>query len=149
MFAFKIKVSIILKTIWWNYQLTKQNWPACQIETVLLFSRFRFQNLPSDTKSYRAFRETGPQARTVWRGTQATKRQFSSLLLLNILLLRLLLSCFKQKSRKSESVCTKTSLVFKFLKFKKKVSRVQRSGSENKTAQSTGCEKVTKYWFFN
>ena len=37
---------------------------------------------------------------------------------------------------------TKTSLVFKFLKFKKKF---QDFNDLNKTAQSTGCEKVTKY----
>ena len=40
--------------------VNRQNWPACEIETVLLFNRFWFQNLPSDPKSYRAFRETGP-----------------------------------------------------------------------------------------
>ena len=41
-FAFKVKVSIILKMMKWNYQLTKQNWLACEL-------------------SYnRAFREKGP-----------------------------------------------------------------------------------------
>ena len=29
-FAFKINVSIILKTIQLKYQLTKQNWPVCE-----------------------------------------------------------------------------------------------------------------------
>ena len=58
-FAFNIKVSIILKMIQWKYQLTKQNWPVCELGTVLLFNEFWFQNLPSDPKRYRAHRETG------------------------------------------------------------------------------------------
>jgi len=61
LFAFKIKVSIILKMIQWNYQLTKQNWLVCELGTLLLFNWFWFQNLPSDPKSYRAFLETGPR----------------------------------------------------------------------------------------
>ena len=61
LFTFKIKVSIILKMIQWDYQLTKQNWLVCELGTLLLFNRFWFQNLPSDPKSYRAFRETGPR----------------------------------------------------------------------------------------
>ena len=60
-FAFKIKVSIILKMIKWNYQLIKQNWPVCELGTVLLVNRFWFQNLPSGPKSYRDFRDTGPR----------------------------------------------------------------------------------------
>ena len=44
-FQFKIKVSIILKMIQRNYQLTKQNWLVC--ETVILFNWFWFQNLPA------------------------------------------------------------------------------------------------------
>ena len=59
-FAFKIKVSIILKMIQWNYQLMKQNWPVSELGTVLLFNRLWFQNLPSGPKSYRDFRDTGP-----------------------------------------------------------------------------------------
>ena len=43
----------------WTYQLTNQNWPVCELGTVVLFNRFRFQNLPSHPKSFRAFRETG------------------------------------------------------------------------------------------
>ena len=38
MFAFKIKVSIILEIIQWNYQWTKQNWPVCETGTLLLFN---------------------------------------------------------------------------------------------------------------
>ena len=41
-FAFKFNVSKILKMIQWNYQLTKQNWLACELGTVLLFNRFWF-----------------------------------------------------------------------------------------------------------
>ena len=59
-FAFKIKVSIILKMIQWKYQLKKQNWPVCGLGTLLLFNWFWFENLPSDPKSCQAFRETGP-----------------------------------------------------------------------------------------
>ena len=44
-YAFKIKVSIILKMIQWNYQLTKQNWPVCVLLSVLIFSRIWFLNL--------------------------------------------------------------------------------------------------------
>ena len=46
-FQFKIKVSIILKMIQRNYQLTKQNWPVCELGTVILFNWFWFQNLPA------------------------------------------------------------------------------------------------------
>ena len=58
--AFKIKVLIIYKLIQWKYQLTKQNWPVCEFQTLLQFNRLWFQNLPSDPKSYRAFREMDP-----------------------------------------------------------------------------------------
>ena len=37
-FAFKIKVSIILKMMHWNYQLTKQNWLVCELGSLLLYS---------------------------------------------------------------------------------------------------------------
>ena len=60
LFAFKIKVSIILKIIQWNYQLKNQNWAVYKLGTVLLFKRFWLKNLPLDPKSYRSFRETGP-----------------------------------------------------------------------------------------
>jgi len=30
-FTFRIKISIILKMIQWNYQLTKQNWLVCEL----------------------------------------------------------------------------------------------------------------------
>ena len=58
--AFKIKVLIIYKLIQWKYQLTKQYWPVCEFQTLLQFNRLWFQNLPSDPKSYRAFREMDP-----------------------------------------------------------------------------------------
>ena len=59
-FAFKTRVSITLKMMQWNYQLTKQDWPVYGLGTVLLFNRFWFQNLPLDPKSYRPFQGTGP-----------------------------------------------------------------------------------------
>ena len=37
-------------------QLTKQNWLVCVPGYVLLFKRFKFWNLPTGPKSYRAFR---------------------------------------------------------------------------------------------
>ena len=37
----------------WNYQLTKQNWPVCELGTVVLFICVWCQNLPSYLKSYR------------------------------------------------------------------------------------------------
>ena len=49
-----------LKMTQWNYQLTKQNWPVCERGTLLLFNCFWFRNLPSDPRSCRDFRETGP-----------------------------------------------------------------------------------------
>ena len=39
-FAFKIKVSIILKIKKWNYQLSKQFGVVCGLGTVLIFNRF-------------------------------------------------------------------------------------------------------------
>ena len=60
-FAFRIKVSILLKMKQWSYQITEQNWMVCELGAVLLFTRFWFQNMPSDPKSYRAFRVTGPR----------------------------------------------------------------------------------------
>ena len=53
--AFKIKVSITLKMRQCNHQLTKQNWPVCELGTVLLFNMFWFKNLPSDSKGYGPF----------------------------------------------------------------------------------------------
>ena len=43
----------------WNYQLPKQYYPVYELETVLLFKRFWFKNLPSGPKSYWTFREIG------------------------------------------------------------------------------------------
>ena len=60
-FTFKIKVSIILKMIQWNYSwLTKPNWLVYDQGTVLLFKRFWFKDLRSGSKSYRDLREAGP-----------------------------------------------------------------------------------------
>ena len=64
-FAFKINASMILKMTIWNYQLTKQNRPVCELGTSLLFNWFWFQNLPSDPKSYRTFREAGPRCANI------------------------------------------------------------------------------------
>ena len=58
--AFKLKVSIILKIKQQDYQVTQQNWRACELGTMLLFNRFWLENLPSGPKRYRIFRETGP-----------------------------------------------------------------------------------------
>ena len=33
-FAFKIKVSVILKKVQWNYKLTEQNWRVCELSTL-------------------------------------------------------------------------------------------------------------------
>ena len=44
----------------WNYQLTKQDWPVCELRTVVLFNSFWFDNLSSGPKNYRAFLEMGP-----------------------------------------------------------------------------------------
>ena len=41
-FTVEIKVSIILKIIKWNYQLTKQNWLIYGLWTVVLFNMFGF-----------------------------------------------------------------------------------------------------------
>ena len=60
-FAFNIKISVVLKIIQWNYQLTKQKWLISELGTVTPFSWFWFQNLPLHPKSYLAFRETGPR----------------------------------------------------------------------------------------
>ena len=60
-FAFKIKVSIILKMIQWNYQLTKQHWLVCAPETVLLFNRFWFWNLPSGPEKLPGLSRNRPQ----------------------------------------------------------------------------------------
>ena len=58
-FAFKIKVSLIIGMIQWTYhdQLTKQNWLVCELGTTLLFNRSWFQSLPTDPNSYRTFRD--------------------------------------------------------------------------------------------
>ena len=60
-FAFKIKVSGILKMVKWKHLLSKQNWQVCELKNVLLLITYRFwlQNLPSDAKSHQALRN-GP-----------------------------------------------------------------------------------------
>ena len=65
--AFKIKVSITLKMRQCNHQLTKQNWPVCELGTVPLFNRFWFQNLPSDSKGYGPFEKRAPGSPTTGR----------------------------------------------------------------------------------
>ena len=42
-FAFMMKVSIILIMIEWNYQLKKKNWPVYELQELLLFNRFDFE----------------------------------------------------------------------------------------------------------
>ena len=68
-FAFKIKVSKILKMIRWKYQVTKQKWTVCELGTVLLFNRFWFQNLPSDPK-----KKKKPDRRLVSHSTELVRR---------------------------------------------------------------------------
>ena len=58
--AFKIKVSITLKMRQCNHQLTKQNWPVCELGTVPLFNRFWFQNLPR-TRRVTGLSRNGPR----------------------------------------------------------------------------------------
>ena len=43
----KIKVSIILKIIQWNYQLTKQSWLVREQGSVLLLNKYWYWNFPS------------------------------------------------------------------------------------------------------
>ena len=50
-FAFKCKVSIVLRIIQWNCQLMKQKWLVCD--------RVWFENLPLGLKSLQKFWETG------------------------------------------------------------------------------------------
>ena len=50
-FAFKSKVSIVLRIIQWNCQLMKQKWLVCD--------RVWFENLPLGLKSLQKFWETG------------------------------------------------------------------------------------------
>ena len=53
-------MSIILKILQWNYQLTKQNWHFVCLELCYYSTDFDLRNLPSGQKSFRVFRETGP-----------------------------------------------------------------------------------------
>ena len=43
MFAFKIKVSIILEMRQWSYHLTKLDWLVCELGTVLLWTGYDFK----------------------------------------------------------------------------------------------------------
>ena len=50
----------------WTYHLTRQNWLVFELGFCYRFNWFWFQNLPSDLKRYRAFRETGPSWPGYW-----------------------------------------------------------------------------------
>ena len=73
-FAFKIKLLIILKMTQWNYQLRKQNWPVCELHcrlTVLLYiqysiSKFLFgpEKLPGLSRNKRLIRMVCIQGKT-------------------------------------------------------------------------------------
>ena len=65
--AFKIKFSITLKMRQCNHQLTTQNWPVSELGTVLLFNRFWFQNLSSDSKGYGPFEKRASGSPTTGR----------------------------------------------------------------------------------
>ena len=61
MFTFRIKVSIILKMIQWNYQSTRQNWVVCELGTALLFKKFWFfLNFPLGPEVFSPFEQRGP-----------------------------------------------------------------------------------------
>ena len=60
-FALKIKVSIILKMTQWNFELTKQTWPVCELGTLLLFDYFLISKFAFGPENYQAFRDTGPR----------------------------------------------------------------------------------------
>ena len=63
MFAFKIKVSVILKMIQWNYLLVKQNCPVRELGTLLDYSSIQqvlILNFAFGPESYCAFQEMDP-----------------------------------------------------------------------------------------
>ena len=60
LFTFKIKVSIILTMIEWNYHSSKQNSLVCELGIVHYSTDFDFKICTSGTKIFRPFRETGP-----------------------------------------------------------------------------------------
>ena len=62
-FAFKIKVSIILKIIQWNYQLTKHNWLVCALGTVLLIQQVWILKFAFVTERFAALSRNRPQQR--------------------------------------------------------------------------------------
>ena len=71
-FVFKIKVSIILTTMHWNYQLTKQNWLLVSEEVCYYSSSFDFKiclrarkDIGTFEKRQLSFR-TGDFARLLW-----------------------------------------------------------------------------------
>ena len=68
-FAFKIKVSVILKITKWNYQLSKQFEVVCGLGTVLIFNRFWFYCLRAGKVS-RSFEKWAPDPRG-WQTTSS------------------------------------------------------------------------------
>ena len=56
-----MKLSVYFIYQFRNYQ--KQNWPVCELGTLLLFNRFWFEYLITDPKSYRPFEKRDPRAR--------------------------------------------------------------------------------------
>ena len=63
-FAFKSKVSIILRIIQWNYKLTWQNWLVCGLGTVLLFNWLDFRICLCPRKVSGPFEKRAPVSQT-------------------------------------------------------------------------------------
>ena len=61
-FAFKIKVSIILKIMQWNYKLTKQNWMVFGLATVLPIQQVWILKFVFGPEKFPGLSRNGPQA---------------------------------------------------------------------------------------
>ena len=61
-FAFKIKVSIILKIMQWNYKLTKQNWMVFGLATVLPIQPVWILKFVFGPEKFPGLSRNGPQA---------------------------------------------------------------------------------------
>ena len=61
-FAFKIKVSIILKIMPWNYKLTKQNWMVFGLATVLPIQQVWILKFVFGPEKFPGLSRNGPQA---------------------------------------------------------------------------------------
>jgi len=61
-FAFKIKVLIILKIMQWNYKLTKQNWMVFGLATVLPIQQVWILKFVFGPENFPGLSRKGPQA---------------------------------------------------------------------------------------